>query len=133
MKQITHKDLLKAQQGEINAVILYQKMAERVAKDNPAIHEKILQLGSDEGRHANMLRKLTGEVCKPVSTLANMVVCLSYILGIKRTLLIMANAERKALETYKPFVAQYPELETMRLDEGRHGDVLESIVKELFG
>lgn len=122
MKEITKEDLLKAQQGEINAVILYQKMANRVAKDNQPIREKLLGLASDEGRHASMLKKLTGEVLQPTSTLANMVVCLSYILGIKRTLLIMAKAEHKALETYKPFVAQYPELEPMRLDEGRKDD-----------
>ncbi len=52
--------------------------------------------------------------------LANVVLCLSYLIGKKRTLLLMAKTERQALETYKPFVAQYPELEPMRLDEGRH-------------
>lgn len=107
-------------------------MANRVAKDNNPIREKLLGLASDEGRHASMLRKLTGEALQPTSTLANMVMLLSYILGVKRTLQIMAKAEYKALDTYKPFVAQYPELEPMRLDEGRHGDTLNSIIAELY-
>jgi len=130
---ITKQDLLKAQQGEINAVVIYQKIADRVAKNHPEIHQKLLALGSDEGRHAHMLGKLTGEVCRPKSTLANVVLCLSYLIGKKRTLLLMAKTERQALETYKPFVAQYPELEPMRLDEGRHCETLEGIVRELYG
>lgn len=100
---------------------------------HPKIHEKFMSLASDEGKHANMLRKITGEICKPTNTLANMVVCLSYVIGKKLTLKIMANAETKALDTYKPFAAQYPELEEMRLDEGKHGETLRSIVKELYG
>lgn len=79
-----------------------------------------------------MLRKITGVTLKPKSTLANLAICLSYIIGKKRTLQFLANTEHKALVTYQPFVEVYPELEPMRLDEGRHGDILESIIKELF-
>jgi hypothetical protein len=43
----------------------------------------------------------------------------------------MAKAEHKALETYKPFVEQYPELEPMRLDEEKHGNILDNIANEL--
>ena len=132
MGNITKKQLLKSQQGEIDAVLVYQKLADRVAKNHPAIHETLMKIGSDEGRHANMLRKITGETLKPKATLSNIVYCLTYLIGKKRTLQFLAKTEHKALETYKPFAAEYPELETMRLDEGRHGDLLDGIVKELF-
>lgn len=121
---ITRKDLIKAQQGEIDAVVLYKKMAERVGKNSPEIKQTLLQIGSDEGRHANMIRKITGKVCAPKSALANIVVLLSYIVGKKAILRIMSSSETKALDTYKPFAEQYPELETMRQDEGRHGRIL---------
>lgn len=132
MANITKKQLIKAQQGEIDAVIIYQRMADRVAKNNPTIHETLMKVAADEGRHAGMLRKLTGEVLKPKTTLANVVIFLSYVIGKKRTLKFLAKTEHGALETYKPFVEQYPELEPMRLDEGRHGSILDNIVKELF-
>lgn len=132
MKTITEKDLLKAQQGEIDAVIVYKKIAERVAKDNPEAFETFQKLAADEGRHASMLHKITKKVCRPKNTLANIVICLSYIIGKKRTLKFLAKTEHKALETYKPFVAQYPELESMRLDEGRHGDTLDKLIEKLF-
>lgn len=132
MGNITKKQLLKSQQGEIDAVLVYQKLADRVAKNHPAIHETLMKIGSDEGRHASMLRKITGEALKPKATLSNIVYCLTYLIGKKRTLQFLAKTEHKALETYKPFAAEYPELETMRLDEGRHGDLLDGIVKELF-
>lgn len=132
MGNITKKQLLKSQQGEIDAVLVYQKLADRVAKNHPAIYETLTKIGSDEGRHANMLRKITGEALKPKATLSNIVYCLTYLIGKKRTLQFLAKTEHKALETYKPFAAEYPELETMRLDEGRHGDLLDGIVKELF-
>ena len=131
MAEIKNSDLLKAQQGEIDAVIVYHKLADRIAKKDSEIHKKLMSIGSDEGRHANMLRKLTGEVRNPKSTLANIVVCLTYLIGKKRTLLLMAKAEHKALETYKPFVEQYPELEPMRLDEEKHGNILDNIANEL--
>lgn len=133
MGNITKKQLLKSQQGEIDAVLVYQKLANRVAKNNPTIHETLMKIGSDEGRHASMLRKITGEALKPKSTLSNVVFCLSYVIGKKQTLKFLAKVEHKALETYKPYVAEYPELESMRLDEGRHGDLLDGIVKELYG
>lgn len=60
----------------------------------------------------------------PKSALANTVVFLSYIVGKKTILKIMSSSETKALDTYKPFVEQYPELEPMRQDEGRHGRIL---------
>lgn len=133
MGNITKNQLLKSQQGEIDAVLVYQKLADRVAKNNPAIHETLMKIGSDEGRHASMLHKITGVALKPKATLANVVICLSYLIGKKRTLQFLAKTEHKALETYKPYAAEYPELEAMRLDEGRHGDLLDGIVKELFG
>ena len=132
MRTITEKDLLKAQQGEIDAVIVYKRLADRIAKDNSEVYDPLQKLAADEGRHASMLHKITGKVCRPKNTLANIVICMSYIIGKKRLLQFMAKTEHKALESYKPFVAQYPELESMRLDEGRHGDILEDIIKKMF-
>lgn len=62
MDTISKADLLKAQQGEINAVILYKKIAERIAKDNPKIHEKFMSLASDEGKHGETLRSIVKEL-----------------------------------------------------------------------
>ena len=65
MANITQEEmrvLLKAQQGELEGVIMYRALAD-VVKD-PKDREAFLQLAKEEGHHAAVFHKLTGKSVK---------------------------------------------------------------------
>ena len=62
------KECLYAQQGELDAVLMYQELA-KVVKD-PKDAETFKQLAAEEGRHASVFHELTQEVLKPKKTKA---------------------------------------------------------------
>ena len=53
------KILLKAQQGELDAVLMYNALADVVKDKNDA--EIFRKLASEEGRHASVFRNLTNQ------------------------------------------------------------------------
>ena len=60
MMNITRKQmkaLLKAQQGELDAVIMYKKLAEQIS--DPKIGARLMEIAKDEGRHAAVFERLT--------------------------------------------------------------------------
>jgi len=46
------------------------------------------------------------------------------ILGRKRLYRIIAQGEYAAIDKYAPFVARFPEIESLKNDERHHGDVV---------
>jgi len=120
MDDKTLKALLGAQQGELDAVLMYQKIAARI-KD-PDIKAILLDAAKDEGRHASVFHKLTNVVLKPKSLQANAVVFLMYILGKKRIFKIISSFEYKAKDSYAPLIKDFPEIESVAQDEVKHGD-----------
>ncbi len=114
------KALLGAQQGELDAVLMYQKIAARIKDEE--IKAILLDAAKDEGRHASVFHKLTGKVLKPKSAQANLVVFLMSIIGKKRTFKIISSFEYKAKTSYEPFIKDFPEIESVANDEVKHGD-----------
>ena len=132
MKNITGKQmkvLLKAQQAELNAVVMYQKMADRI--ENPEIAAGLREIAQDEGRHAAAFRKLTQKTLTPKNSLANMVVFMMKVVGEKMLFPIIARREYAAINSYAPVVKDFPELIDVQQDEGRHGDRISELVKML--
>ena len=60
--------LIKSQQGELDAVKMYNALA-KIVKD-PRDAEIFRQLAAEEGRHAAVFKAMTNEVLKPKSTKA---------------------------------------------------------------
>ena len=56
MTQEQFKELLRSQQGELNAVLMYQRLAKVVKTDKE--RDTFLQLAKEEGRHASVFRFL---------------------------------------------------------------------------
>ena len=52
MKQEQFKELLRSQQGELNAVLMYQRLAKVVKTEKE--RDAFLQLAKEEGRHASV-------------------------------------------------------------------------------
>ena len=52
MTQEQLKELMRSQQGELNAVLMYQRLAKVVKSDKE--RDTFLQLAKEEGRHASV-------------------------------------------------------------------------------
>ena len=49
--------LIKAQQGELDAVIVYRRLAEAIKDINTK--KVLLRIGADEGKHANLIKNMS--------------------------------------------------------------------------
>ena len=116
------KVLLKSQQGELDAVKMYQALA-KVVKD-PEDAEVFRRLAAEEGRHAAVFKAMTNKVLKPKNTKAVVIPLLYRIIGKKKLYPIIARGEYDAVKKYESVAARFPEAESVRNDEQRHGDTV---------
>lgn len=116
------KVLLKSQQGELDAVKMYNALA-KVVKE-PAEAETFRQLAAEEGHHAAVFKAMTNEVLKPKNTKAIVIPMLYRVIGKKTLYPIIARKEYDAAKKYEPVAARFPEVETVKNDEQRHGDTV---------
>ncbi|WP_215508835.1 rubrerythrin [Peptoniphilus sp. EMRHCC_23] len=120
------KILLKSQQGELDAVLMYQALAEVVKDTKDA--DTFRKLAAEEGHHAAVFHGLTNENLKPKKTLAILMPILYKIIGKKRLYPLIAKGEYAAAENYAPVVEKFPVIESVRKDETRHGDTVASLL-----
>ncbi|MCR5032144.1 MAG: rubrerythrin [Lachnospiraceae bacterium] len=118
--------LIKSQQGELDAVLMYNALA-KVAKHKKDA-ETFLQLASEEGHHAVVFRELTGATLKPRKTKAIFLPILYRIIGRKRLYPLIAKGEYDAEKTYGPVADKYPTVQSVKADEKRHGDTVLSLL-----
>ena len=116
------KILLKSQQGELDAVKMYNALA-KVVKD-PREAATFRQLAAEEGRHASVFKAMTNEVLKPKSTKAIVIPLLYLVIGKKKLYPIIAKREYDAVKKYEPVAARFTEVESVKNDEQRHGDTV---------
>ena len=121
------KTLLKAQQGELDAVLMYNALANAVRDKNDA--ETFRVLAAEEGRHAAVFRALTNETLKPKKTLATLLPILYKVIGRKRLYPVIAKFEYGAEKTYAPVAAEFPEVRSVKDDERRHGDTVLGLLR----
>ena len=129
-KTLTEKQLeecLTAQQGEIDAVYMYEKLAKDVKEE--ADKNAFIRLAGDEARHAEVFRKYTNRDLKPKKTKGVVVPLMYKLLGKKKVYPIIAKAEYDAAEKYKHLLADLPEAETVMKDEVHHGDAVKGLLK----
>ena len=54
------------------------------------------------------------------------------IIGKKKLYKLIANGEYNAANTYAPVAEKFPEIESVKSDEKRHGDIVSSLLKVWF-
>ena len=111
MTQEQLKELMRSQQGELNAVLMYQRLGKVVKSDKE--RDTFLQLAKEEGRHASVFHAYTKKV---------------YLLGKKRLYKIIAKGEYDAAVGYEHLIADFPEVESVKNDEKRHGDIVSALL-----
>ena len=114
--------LLKSQQGELDAVKMYNALA-KVVKDSRDA-ETFRQLAAEEGHHAAVFKAMTNEVLKPQSSKAIVIPLLYRLIGKKKLYPIIAQKEYDAVKKYEPVAVRFPEVESVKNDEQRHGDTV---------
>lgn len=122
MTEAERKMVLKAQQGELDAVLMYNALAQ-VAKDSKDA-ETFRQLAADEGRHASVFKELSGQVLQAKRTKAILLPMLYKLVGKKRLYPLIAKGEYDAVKSYEPLVSRFPEVKSVQDDEQRHGDTM---------
>lgn len=127
---ITQKDmkiLLKSQQGELDVVLMYRALADTVKDAND--QETFRKLATEEGHHASVFHNLTKENLKPKKTKAIIIPLLYKIIGKKKLYKLIANGEYNAADAYAPVAEKFLEIESVKNDEKRHGDIVSSLLK----
>ena len=120
------KAFLGFQQGELNAVLMYRKFA--AITKNPKFKEAYIEAAKDEGRHAKIMSKYTGETLQPKALQANVLGILYRILPKKLVHLGVSKGEYYGGDGYRPYVGdKYPEIEGMMKYEYKHGDIFKSL------
>lgn len=121
-----YKELLRSQQGETNAVLMYKRLAQVVKTERE--RETFLQLAREEGRHASVFHAYTKQTLKPQKTMSVIMPLLYRLLGKKRLYRMIANGEYDAAVGYEHLIADFPEVESVRNDEKRHGDLVSALL-----
>ena len=117
-----YKALLKSQQGEADAVLMYKRLAAAVTDEKD--RKAFLRLADDEARHESVFVKYTGKAVKANPTKAIMIPLMYKTLGREKVYPLIAKGEYDAAEKYKSVVKDFPEVETVMNDEVYHGDAV---------
>ena len=126
MTEDQRKELLRSQQGELDAVLMYQRLAKVVKTEKE--QDTFLLLAKEEGRHASVFHAYTKEVLKPKKTMARIMPLLYHLLGRKRLYRMIAKGEYDAAVGYEHLITDFPEVENVRNDEKRHGDIVSALL-----
>ena len=118
--------LLKAQQGELDAVLMYNALAKTVRDKHDA--ETFRRLAAEEGRHAAVFKDLTDQTLQPKKTLATLLPILYRLIGRKRLYPVIAKFEYAAVNTYAPVAERFPTVQSVKDDEKRHGDTVTALL-----
>ncbi|MBQ9045960.1 MAG: rubrerythrin [Oscillospiraceae bacterium] len=121
-------ELLYAQQGELDAVAMYNALAKKVKSAKDA--EAFKQLASEEGRHASVFHAYTKQVLKPKNTKAIAVPLMYKVIGRKRLYPIIAKQEYAAAKKYEKLVDKFEDVKSVQDDEVRHGDIVLGLLKD---
>ncbi len=119
--------LLKAQQGELDAVLMYNALAKAVKDPNDA--ETFRRLAAEEGRHAAVFKSLTNRTLQPKKTLATLLPILYRLIGRKLLYPVIAKFEYAAADTYAPVAERFPAVQSVKDDEKRHGDTVTELLR----
>ena len=79
--------------------------------------------------HRGFFHAYTKEVLKPKKTMARIMPLLYYILGKKRLYKLIAKGEYDAAIGYEHLIKDFPEVESVKNDEKRHGDIVSELLE----
>lgn len=121
------QQLIKSQQGELDAVILYKKLAMLIKKQEHK--DTFLKIAADEGKHAAIIRTYTQENLRPKKLKARVVTAIYRVFGLKKLLKILSKGELKAAKEYESLQDRFPAIKDIIKDEERHGSIMDKMLR----
>lgn len=117
--------MIKFQQGELDAVIMYKSLADKMNHDED--RKMLLSIAADEGKHARILKNITNTDLKAEAGLKKAVLFFYRIVGKKLLFKIISQSETNAYKSYEPYFNKFPQIKEIADDELRHGKLLSKI------
>ncbi|MGG5460448.1 ferritin family protein [Clostridium sp. B9] len=127
MEQNGREMLLKLQQGELDAVLVYKKLAELANSQEEK--EILLGIAADEGRHASIIKEYSNEVLKPISKSAEEIEAAYKNLGRKKVFEMLIGAELNGGPVYEKLGENFPKFKDIAKDEIKHGNLLKGLLQ----
>lgn len=121
------KILRTAQQGEVDVVLMYERLAEVVTDEED--RKAFERLADDEARHAAVFQKYTKLDLIPKKTKAIMVPAMYKTIGKEKLYPIIAKGEYDAADKYRKIIEDFPDAEAVMNDENHHGDAVLGLLK----
>lgn len=118
--------LLKAQQGELDSIVFYRRLADLV--EDKECSKKLFKIASNEGRHAAILRRYTGEVLRANEGKALAIVILYKIFGLKFVLKVLSRGELRASKRYSLFMEEFPNVQEIIEDKISHEKLMRAMI-----
>ncbi len=128
MREDIKKELVKAQKGELETVVIYKYLA-NLAKDEE-VKAAFNKMATEEGRHAGILRKYSGQSLKRNDKPALRFRIMTRILGIRFAMKMMLVTEQRSAEAYAPMATSVPLMRDVVNDEKRHKKILQRFIDE---
>ena len=122
------KELLRSQQGELDAVLMYNALAKAVKREPDSATFK--QLAKEEGRHAQVFHQYTQTALQPKTLKSRLLPMLYRLLGRRLLYPLIAKGEYKAEKGYQHLIADFSDVASVAADEKRHGDTVMSLLNE---
>ena len=126
MKQNENEVLLKLQQGELDAVLVYRKLAELASSEEEK--NVLLSIAADEGRHASIIREYSKEILKPCNKSSEEIEAAYKKLGKEKVFEMLINAEINGGPVYEKLGEEFPRLKEIAKDEIKHGNLLKVLI-----
>ena len=114
--------LTRLQQKELDAALLYRRLAELAKTD--AERTALKKIAADEAKHAAIASKYTGAKLSPSKNLAFIGGGVARVIGLRTTMRLLAKAENSAADTLAPMCEFCPEVREIIKDETDHGRML---------
>ena len=116
------------QKNEITEYLIYSKLS-KTTKD--VSNAKILQqIGNDERRHYDLLKKYTKTEVKPNKWLVNWYYLMARSLGLTFSIKLMEGGEAKAQKSYEKYISDIPEVKIILSEEYNHEQELIGMIDE---
>ncbi len=119
------KHVLKLQQGELDAVLVYRWLAAKISDDKKK--QLFLQMASDEGTHATILKNISQIKLTPKHFKSLFISAFYLLFGLNATLRILIKGELSAVPVYEALSKQYPEVSRIKNDEAKHAAMLTTL------
>lgn len=119
---MSEKELLKIQKYVLDSIPVYEMMVQKAT--DPRVRKSLEKIIEEKKADVQILESHTGKKTEPSQSDRRFFSAARTVLGMKRTMNMMAGSEHDAAKEHEKLTGEYPWLKRIAADEKRHGDTL---------